>query len=151
MRPKFKALGLATVIIMLCLAFVTLIISSAQSSATVSARIIDSTAKLEVYSDSTCTQRLASINWGTIPQGSSANQTFYIKNLSSTKLTLKMSTTNWNPTIANGPIALTWNREKTILKPNEVISATFKIDVASNTTGFTNFSLDITITGTSVR
>jgi hypothetical protein len=109
--------------------------------------IIAST-NIGVYSDSACTQSLTSISWGTISPGASVTRTVYIKNLGTTSVTLSMSTANWNPTTANGPISLAWNQESTVLTANQVATATLTLSTSSTVNGITTFSVDIVISGT---
>ena len=112
---------------------------------------INVVAGLGVYSDSACQNNLTTINWGTLSPGSSANFTCYIKNVSSgTSLLLNMTTSAWNPTSANGPIAITWNQEGTVLLPNQSTMAVLTLSVSPSITGISNFSVQITITGTQV-
>ena len=154
MTRKSRTVLLAIIALLSCLAIMTIVASTAYSSNTALAKITaktDSGELIGLYSDSICTIPLTSFNWGAIPQGGSTNQTIYLKNLSTTKLTLTMSATNWSPTAANGPISLTWNCGGTTLKPNQIIPATITIAVASNATDITNFTMDITITGASIR
>ena len=150
MKWKVLALGTSTAfVVAMCLALLILIASGALvSTSTVSASRIVAKAKLGIYSNSACTQKITSIDWGTISQGSSISKTVYVKNLGTTPLTLSISNTNWNPTTVNGSIALIWNRESTILARNQVTSANFTLGVSSSISGITSFSMDIVITGT---
>jgi hypothetical protein len=102
-----------------------------------------------VYSDSACTVQLTTINWGSPSPGATVNQTVYIKNTQgSTSLTLSMTTSNWNPTTANGPLTVTWNQQGTVLAPEQSIAATLTLTVSSSITGITTFSVQISISGT---
>lgn len=118
------------------------------SSANVSSSGIVATANLRIYSDSACTQTITSIDWGTVSSGSSINKTVYIKNVGTAPLTLSLTKNNWNPTTANGPITLTWNREGTTLAVNQVSAATLTLGVSSGINGITSFSVNIVISGT---
>ena len=149
MKWKIVALGSITGIVAISLVFTILIASGTLvSTAIVSASGVVATANLGVYSDSACTTKLTSIDWGTISPSSSISKTVYVKNLGTTPLTIAMSETNWNPTIADGPITLTWNRESTILAANQVSTATLTLAIASSISGITSFSTNIVITGT---
>jgi hypothetical protein len=101
-----------------------------------------------VYSDSACTLTLTSIDWGTISPGTSVTRTIYVKNTGNTQITLSMTKTNWNPTGANGPITITWDKESTTLAANAVATATLTLSVSSSISGITAFSVNIVITGT---
>jgi hypothetical protein len=110
---------------------------------------VSTSANCGVYSDSGCTTPLSSIDWGNLTAGGTVTQTIYIKNTSSgLPLTLNMTTTNWSPASANGPITVTWNREGTILSPGQSTVATLTLTVSSSEVGITDFSVQISITGT---
>ena len=101
-----------------------------------------------VYSDSACTSELTSIDWGTISPGNSENRTIYLKNTGNAQITLSMTSTNWNPASAGGPITLTWNRDNAILNTDQVAMATLTLSLSDSINGINNFSFDIVITGT---
>jgi hypothetical protein len=101
-----------------------------------------------VYSDSSCTVVLTSIDWGTTPPGNSVTRTFYVKNTGNTQITLSMSKNSWVPSSANGPITVTWNRESVTLNSGSSTSATLTLSVSSSISGITSFSVNIVITGT---
>jgi len=101
-----------------------------------------------VYSNSACTSNLTSINWGTLTPGSTVSKTIYIRNEGNKRLTLSMTTGNWNPQAASNYITLAWNRGGTILEAGQIVSATLTLSVSSSISGVTSFSFEITITGT---
>ena len=106
------------------------------------------TVNVGVYSDSSCTHNLTSIDWGTISPGDSVTRTIYVKNTGNTQITLGMTKTNWNPINANGPITLTWNRESNTLNVGQITTATLALSVSESISGITYFSVDIVVTGT---
>ena len=128
---------------------VTLLASGALvTSTTIKTSGVLASANLGVYSDSACTQSVTSIAWGTVSPGSSASKTFFIKNIGTSQVTLSMSEMNWNPSTANGPVAVSWNQQGTTLTANQVLSATLTITVSSSASGFSTFGVDVVITGT---
>jgi hypothetical protein len=80
-----------------------------------------------VFSDSQCTQPLSSISWGTISPDSSVSSTIYLKNTGNVPLTLNMTTSSWNPTIAGNSITITWNRENTLLGADQSTPALYAL------------------------
>ncbi len=102
-----------------------------------------------VYSNKVCTTPMTTINWGSVSPGGTVTTTIYVKNRGDVSLTLSMQASNWNPTSANGPITITWNQEGKTLAPGQSTSATITLTVSANTTGFTSFSVQISISGTS--
>jgi hypothetical protein len=99
------------------------------------------------YSDSSCTQPLTSIQWGTIAAGSFVERTIYLKNPQSTPLTLSLSTSNWNPANAANFITITWNKENQVLDGGQSTTATIRLTVASTVSSNSDFNVKIVITG----
>jgi len=113
-----------------------------QSSGTVT------TVNVGVYSDSSCTQNLTSINWGTIYPGNSTTRIIYVKNIGSLPVTLTMTTESWAPSNANTYISLSWNREGTVLTAGQSTTATLTLSATPDAANITSFSCNIVITGT---
>ena len=110
---------------------------------------VNTSMSLGVYSDSACTVPLSSITWGALTPGTNIARTVYIKNTGSgLSLALGMTASAWNPTSANGPITLTWNKENTKINPGQSVAATLTLVVSSSITDVTGFSVQINITGT---
>jgi hypothetical protein len=100
-----------------------------------------------VYSDSACTTKVTSINWGTLSPGESRTQTIYVKNEGSVPIVLSMSVGNWTPSNAN-VITVTWNCQNSQLSAGASVQATLTLTVPTSISGVTSFSFQITITGT---
>jgi hypothetical protein len=100
-----------------------------------------------VYWDPECTQNVTTIDWGYLDLGDTTNVTVYINNEGSTPLILTMTHENWDPTSAPQYITLTWNRENHTLNTGHT-PATLTLTTSPDTTGITDFSFDIIITGT---
>jgi hypothetical protein len=108
-----------------------------------------STVEVGVYNDQACTQNCTSIDWSTLGPGSSTTKTVYVKNTGTLPMALNMATTDWNPSDADGPITLGWNREGAVLNASQSINATLTLSVSpSINSSITTFSFNITITGT---
>jgi len=100
-----------------------------------------------VYWDYNGTSTVNAFDWGFIEPGANKTITCYVKNVGNQVVTLSMSTSNWNPQNATQFMTLSWNREGTTLNPGQIITATFTLAVSASTQGITNFSFDVTITG----
>ena len=110
---------------------------------------INVSANLGVYSDSACQTPITTLNWGNLNPGATTTQTIYIKNTGAgVALSLNMTTSLWNPSIANGPITVTWNKESTQLAPGDSTPAVLTLTVSSSITNVTTFSVQINLTGT---
>ena len=100
-----------------------------------------------VYSDSACTLNLTSIDWGSVYPGGSVPKTIYVKNTGNAPITLSMTTTSWNPTVAAGQINVAWDKENTVLNAGQSTSATLTLSVSQNVSGVTSFSMNIIVSG----
>ena len=101
-----------------------------------------------VYSDSACTDSVASINWGSINVGGSASQTVYVADKSNVAMTLSLSVTNWSPSTACNYMNLTWTGQGAQIPAGASLAVTLTLTVSSNITGITSFSNSIMISGT---
>jgi hypothetical protein len=113
-----------------------------QSNGTVTA------VNIGVYSDSSCTQNLTSINWGSIYPGNSTTRIMYVKNTGSLPVTLTMTTESWVPLNASTYISLSWDQEDTVLTAGQSTTATLTLSASPNAGNITSFSFNIIITGT---
>lgn len=110
---------------------------------------VNTSANLNVYSNSACTTPVSSVNWGTLTAGTNMTQTVYVKNTGTgLSLALSLGTSNWTPANANGPIALTWNQEGTRLQPGQSVAATLTLNISPSIADITNFSVQINFIGT---
>jgi hypothetical protein len=146
MRRMSTGAILAIVVVGLVLTVTTAGLLSVSQSVSSSGTI--TAVNVGVYSDSSCTQTLTSIDWGTISPGGSVTTTIYVKNTGNAPITLSMTKTNWNPASADGPITLTWNRENAVLSVGQSTAATLTLSVSYSISGITTFSVNIVITGT---
>jgi hypothetical protein len=145
MRKISTGAIIAIVILGLVLTVTTAGLLSVSQSVSSSGTV--TTVNVGVYSDSACTLPLTSINWGTISPGTTVTRTIYVKNTGNTQITLSMTTNGWNPTSANGPLTLTWNREGATLNAGISVAATLTLSVSSSISSITTFSVTIVITG----
>ena len=150
--PKIKLSVTASIVALVLIAAVLTVTTFAAITTTQnlsSNGTVTTSANLGVYSNVGCTAPLTTINWGTLTPGGNITQTIYVKNTGSgLSLALSMTTANWTPTSANGPITLTWNQGGTRLNPGQSVAATLTLTVSSTIADVTNFSVQINITGT---
>jgi len=98
-----------------------------------------------VYWDSTCTNGVSSINWGTITPGSRVKVNVYIRNERNSSGTFSISTSNWNPSNAHEYMILSWNYSGQTIGSGKSIFAILILSVSPSIRGITNFNFDITI------
>jgi hypothetical protein len=100
-----------------------------------------------VYEDVGCSKNVTSIDWGIIETGAVVNFLVYVRNEGNTRITLNITTLNWDPPQAAQYISLSWNRENHMLEPMSKVQANLTLSVASNIEEITSFRFDIIITG----
>ncbi len=147
---KLKKMSMGAVIAIAVTGLFLTVVSAGllTSQKTVSSSGSVSAVNVGVYSDLACTQPLTSIAWGTIAPGGSTNKIIYVKNTGTLQMTLSMTKANWNPTGANIPITITWDKESSVLAPGGVATAVITLTVSSSISGISSFSVDIVISGT---
>jgi len=125
----------------------TIISASVLSTRSLSSGGTITSLNVEIYSNIECTQTCSNINWGTLSPGESTSQTIYIKNSSNKPIMLYMTIENWIPTSANTYMDLTWDKEGTILDPDQVTPSSLTLTTDSDTGSLTDFNFEIIITG----
>ena len=100
-----------------------------------------------VYWNSSCSNSVTSVNWGTVAPGSTNDVTVYIKNEGNAAETLSSTAENWNPSIASTYMTLTWDYAGQVIDVGEVVQVTLSLTVSDTIEGITSFSFDIVIVG----
>jgi hypothetical protein len=149
MRRRVFLAIMALTVTALALMFTTYAAINVSTTVNSSGTIAVVSQNLGLYSDSACTIPLTNLDWGSPAPDSTVTRTFYAKNpLSSTSLTLSMTATNWNPVTADGPLAISWNRQGTVLSPGQSTEATITLTISSAATSITSFNVQISFSGT---
>jgi hypothetical protein len=97
------------------------------------------------YTNSSCLQRVNSVDWGLAGNGTTLNMTVYIRNEGNAPATLSLQTANWNPSNASQYASLTWSYSGQSIAANDGVSIVLFLTVASNIQGIPTFSFDIII------
>lgn len=100
-----------------------------------------------VFADAGCTQNLTSVSWGLVNPGDSVSRVIYVKNGGNVPLTLTLAASGWSPVGAAGQIGVSWDRQGFVLAAGQSTEATLTLSVSPTITGVTDFSVDVTITG----
>jgi hypothetical protein len=146
--PKIQAAIIAIILVAVALTATTYGAISVNKSLSTNGSVTV-TANLGLYSDSGCNTPLSAIDWGTITPGNSITRTVYVKNTGTgTSLALSLSTNTWNPTTADGPITISWDKESTRLTPGQSTTAVITLTSSSSIVDVTTFSVQILISGT---
>src|SRR5512136_1838711 len=98
-----------------------------------------------VYADQACSQNLTGISWGVVAPGESVNRTVYVKNTGNAQITLSMAASGWSPPTANGRIAVSWDRESSLLGASQSVAATIVLFVSPSISGVSDFSVKVVI------
>jgi len=104
-----------------------------------------------VFAHPNGTAPVTQIDWGTIPVGKYSQTYVYLMNTGNSPINLTLTTGNWTPTTCPSYLTLTWNltSAETLNVPAGYIQpCLLTLTVASNTTGISDFTMDITFTGT---
>jgi len=106
------------------------------------------TVAIEAYWDTGLTNKVTTINWGSIEAGTTKNVTIYLLNAGITDIRLSMNTTNWSPQNASQHITLNWDYQNQTINPHQQLKTTLTLNASPTTQGITSFSFDATITAT---
>jgi hypothetical protein len=155
MEPHLKnrgkiLLGVSLVFVFgaLAVSIFGIVLSSVQTSRTISNAGAVKGMGVGIYWDSACTNRTSSVNWGLLDPGSNKTVTVYVRNEGNAVAALSKAAQNWNPSTASSYMTLNWNYAGQTLSVNQVLQIKLTLVVSSTTSGITNFSFDITITAT---
>jgi outer membrane biosynthesis protein TonB len=102
---------------------------------------IQPTTTLGIYSDQACTNKVPSINWGTLTPGASQSQVIYVRNEGNTPATLTVALSNLTPSNLANYITLNWNYANQHLSAGSVQQITLALTVSSSITG--NYELKL--------
>ena len=100
-----------------------------------------------VFSDAGCSANLTSIDWGSVYPGESVSRVIYVKNTGNAPVTLSMAANGWNPSVAEGQLAVSWNKEGASLGPGESVAASLTLTVSPGVHDVASFSVNVIITG----
>jgi len=102
-----------------------------------------------VYSDSSCTEEVLFIEWGTLDPGETSDETVYIRNEGNVAVVLSITAENWSPASASNYMTLGWNLEEGyVLNHGESVETVLTLSVSLSISGVESFTFDIVITGT---
>ena len=151
-QGKLFKLVLAVITLMLLTVILSRLIivgvsSLYQTSSTISSIGTFKAIGIGVYWDDDSTSRVKEINWGFLTPGSQKSFTVYVCNEGNVALTLSISASDWNPSIASNYLALTWSYTGQTVKAGATIPVTLTLRVNESVTGVSGFNFDITAVG----
>ena len=150
-----KKIIIVTAALLICisaLSFVTPAISKkpertvkdSPSSGAVDASVVG----IETYWDSKCTQRVSSIEWGSLEPGTTKTVTLFLKNRGKNPVTLSYYVSDLQPTEIANYLTLNWDYTGQAIAFKEVVQVTFALCVSENAETIATFSFDIDIVTT---
>lgn len=87
---------------------------------------------VEVYWDQNGENKTETIDWDIVWAGSSENMTLYVQSISNYEVTLTLNATDWIPVNISNYIILSWDYNRTSLKPGEIIPVTLTLSASSS-------------------
>ena len=99
------------------------------------------------YWDDSATNRVNGIDWGILEPGVQKSFVVYFLNEGNFAETLRMSTSNWTPSVASTYLTLGWNYNGQTIKAGENLQVTLTLSVSASITGVTAFDFDIIVVG----
>lgn len=142
---KVLVATLLLVIFALALSMASLSMSPVQFNKTISNTGSITAVGVGIYWNQEGTNRVTSIDWGTLEPDSNKNVTVYIKNEEDSAVTLSLYTSNWNPSNTSDYVSLTWDYGGQFINAEEIVQVTLMLSVSADIEGITTFSFDITI------
>ncbi len=100
----------------------------------------------QIYGNPEQTTIISAIDWGSISPGDYSNVTIWAKNNGTAPINLALATSNYSPAAAQQYLTLSWNYANQTIAPGAALPIELKLAASSQTKGFTDFSLDVTIT-----
>jgi hypothetical protein len=142
MYHKYRTVILVLSILLLVYALHLLPTSSIHN---VSALLTDP--HVEVFRDRNCTQRVSSIDWGSLAPGETKTVSVYVQSKSNETCILILIPTGWNPPAGANYLELNRDYENKKIQPSEIVRVTLSLTVSPNVAGITNFNFNIIVEG----
>jgi len=142
-----RPLAVATLLITLSLAFFSFhsILGQFNQTLSIGSRGTVKAEGVGVYWDSSCSNALSFVDWGTVEPGSAKNVTIYLRNEGNDAVSLFISADNWSPSDLSNYMVLSWDYAGQTVDPQEVIQTTLTLSTSFGIEGITDFSFDIII------
>ena len=102
---------------------------------------------IETYWDSKGTNKVTSIEWGSLEPGTEKTVTIFVRNLEKNQIILNYYTSNWMPSEITDYLTLKWDYNGQAIKFREIVQVIFTLVVYENLEASGTFDFDITIVG----
>jgi hypothetical protein len=106
---------------------------------------------LAVYQNSSGTQNLTTLNWGTICPGQGITQVIFVKNNGNVNVTLHLEAINWHPSAASRYITVNWDfTQGDIIMANVITPIQISLSVSAVIQNIQTFNFDILLISNSI-
>lgn len=134
--------------LVLALIFITIGIVSASGilrlrGAAPNASAIEAYGNLAVYWDQSCSQRVSSMEWGTLSPGEAKQITVYVRNEGSGACMLTLRPTRWSPAEACKYLRFSWTCGSRMIESGNVAKVIQTLTVSPDMTEITSFTFNI--------
>jgi hypothetical protein len=153
-RNLDKKITAVTTSLVICVFALSLINTATSKKPDTSAKgisnngVVNGATGIEVYWDSKCTNRVSSIDWGSLQPGTNKTVTLFVRNKGKNPVTLSYYLSNWSPSEIADCLSLTWDYFGQSIEFKETVQVVFTLYVSGNAETIENFSFDIVIVGT---
>ena len=103
--------------------------------------------EIDVFADSGCTQKISSVQWGSVQAGGSVSRVVYVRNSGDYGVVLSLVASNWSPAVAEDYMSLSWDYSGGLLGSGAVAQVTLTLSVDAGVSGVSSFSFDVVIVG----
>jgi hypothetical protein len=118
------------------------------NSSVPSASAVEAEGSIGVYWDANCSQRVYSIDWGTLTLGETKEVIVYVRNEGNQTLILALTTLNWQPENAFVWVHFSWTCQTTEVGTGQIVKVTQNLNAAPNIPGgFSDISFDLIFKG----
>lgn len=102
---------------------------------------------VEIYTNSSCTEKLSHIDWGKLKPGITCNRSLTVRNEGNLTIMLSFTTSDWQPPEMQNFSTVTWNYNGAYLDPNNIVDLTLSLALSRDVHNIASFTFNITITG----
>ena len=99
-----------------------------------------------IYWNQQATDKVSSIDWGSMEPDSNKSVTVYIKNEGDYAVSLSLYTSNWNPSSASDYISVNWDYQGQFITAGEIVQVKLTLSISASIEGIETFSFDTAIT-----
>jgi hypothetical protein len=149
-----KKIVIVTATLLICVSALSLVTPAISKKPDKTAKTLPATSAadepvgIETYWDSKCTQRVSSLDWGSVEPGTTETVTLFFKNKGKTPITLSYYISDLQPSEIANYLTLNWDYAGQAIKFKEILQVLFTLQVSEDAETIQAFSFDIDIIST---